>query len=72
MWIVILNFCFFLLLISVFFYGFKHWRGLINEADEDEPVPEQTDFFFQRLPFWILIAGCGLYSIIADLVSLLG
>jgi hypothetical protein len=71
MWIVILNFCLFVLLVSLLAYGLKHWRNLINEADEEENEPQPTDFFYYRAPFWVLIIGTGIYSLISDLISLL-
>lgn len=70
MWIVILNLCLFILLVSLFLYGLKHWRNLINEADEDEVEPEQTDMFFYRAPFWVLIVATGAYSLLSDGLSL--
>lgn len=72
MWIVILNFCLFVLLVSVFIYGLKHWRNLINIPDEEETPAEKVDGFYNRLPFWILVISCGLYSLFSDILSLLG
>ncbi len=69
MWIVILNFCLFILLASLLAYGLKHWRNLINEADEEESEPAPIDGFYNRAPFWVLIIGTGIYSLIDDLIS---
>ncbi|MDN5280225.1 MAG: hypothetical protein PWR01_4190 [Clostridiales bacterium] len=73
MWIVILNFCLFLLLASIFLYGLKHWNHLISEPeDEDEePADDQLDTFYYRAPVWVLIIGCGIYSLVADVLFLL-
>ncbi len=71
MWIVILNFFFLVLLASFFIYGLKHWSHLINEPDEEEPATDRFDTFNYRLPFWILIIGGGIYSLITDLFELL-
>lgn len=70
MWIVILNFCLFVLLVSVFLYGLKHWNHLISEPEEDEPQDEQIGTFYStRAPIWTLIIGCGIYSLISDIIE---
>ncbi|GAB4279563.1 MAG: hypothetical protein Kow0029_23570 [Candidatus Rifleibacteriota bacterium] len=69
MWIVILNFCIFLLLISLFAYGLFQWHHLINEPEDNEPEDDQIDTFHYRAPVWILIIGCGIYSLLADLIA---
>lgn len=69
MWIVMLNFCLFLLLVSLFLYGLKNWRNLLNEPDEEELPATQIDWYYYRAPFWVLIAGIGLYSVFRELLD---
>jgi hypothetical protein len=68
MWIVILNFCVFLLLICIFLYGLNNWHLLINVPDETDIKDEQVETFYYRAPLWVLIFGCATYSIIAELL----
>lgn len=77
MWIVILNFCLFLLLIGFFFYGIKKWSGLISDCEEDGEDDDKTtetlvDGFHYRLPLWILIIGTGAISLAGHIISWLG
>ncbi|MDD3146674.1 MAG: hypothetical protein PHD82_05185 [Candidatus Riflebacteria bacterium] len=76
MWIVILNFCLFLLLIGFFFYGIRKWSGLIAEDEEgdDENSEELTvvDGYHYRLPLWILIFSAGLVSFAGNVMNWLG
>ncbi len=73
MWIVILNFCLFLLLIGFFFYGIKQWSGLIADYedgdDEEKATATLVDGFHYRLPLWILITGAGLLSLASQVIS---
>lgn len=70
MWIVILNFCLFLLLLGIFLYGLKNWKRLIAEPEDDEPQDTQVETFYYRLPFYVLVSACGIYSIIAGFTAL--
>jgi hypothetical protein len=72
MWIAVLNFCLFLLLLGFFFYGIRQWTSLINEPEESEKHEYIIDGHYQRLPFWILLAGFALVSLIRELTSLFG
>lgn len=76
MWIVILNFCLFLLLIGFFFYGIKKWSGLIADYEEDSEDDKTTetliDGFHYRLPLWILIIGAGAISLVGYLINWFG
>ena len=75
MWIVILNFCLFLLLIGFFFYGIRKWSSLIADyEDEDKETEEEiiVDARNYRLPLWILIVGAGLVSFAGDITHWLG
>ncbi len=77
MWIVILNFCLFLLLIGFFFYGIKKWSGLISDYEEDGEDDDKTtetlvDGFHYRLPLWILIIGTGAISLAGHIINWLG
>ena len=70
MWIVILNFCLFLLLLGFFFYGVRQWTNLISEPEEDEKHKNVIiDGRNLRLPLWILIAGLGAVSFLKDIVN---
>lgn len=69
MWIVILNFCLFLLLLGIFLYGLKYWNHLIAEPEE-ELDDTQIETFYYRLPFYVLVSACGIYSIIAGFTAL--
>lgn len=71
MWIVILNFCLFLLLLGFFFYGIRQWTSLISEPEEDSKNVI-IDGRNLRLPLWILIAGLGAVSLLKDILSWLG
>ncbi|KAF1083108.1 MAG: hypothetical protein GQF41_0875 [Candidatus Rifleibacterium amylolyticum] len=71
MWIVILNFCLFLLLLGFFFYGIRQWTNLISEPEE-ETKNVIIDGRNLRLPLWILIAGLGAVSLLKDIISWLG
>lgn len=72
MWIVILNFCLFLLLLGFFFYGIRQWTNLISEPEDQHESHLVVDGKYHRLPVWILIAGLGATSLAADLLSWLG
>ncbi len=77
MWIVILNFCLFLLLIGFFFYGIKKWSGLISDYEEDGEDNDKTtetlvDGFHYRLPLWILIVGTGAISLAGHIINWFG
>ena len=84
MWIVILNFCLFLLLIGFMFYGFAKWTKLITEyndgtediqkeSDETNVKPSDiVDGKYYRLPLWILLSGIGISQLIGLLQYLLG
>lgn len=77
MWIVILNFCLFLLLIGFFFYGIKKWSGLVSDYEEDGEEEDRhtetiVDGFHYRLPLWILITGAGAISLAGHIISWLG
>ncbi len=72
MWIVILNFCLFLLLLGFFFYGIRQWTSLVVEPDEIEESSRIVDGRFHRLPVWIIIAGFGLISLLSELLEWLG
>jgi len=71
MWIVILNFCLFLLLLGFFFYGIRQWTSLISEPEE-EAKSVIVDNRNQRLPLWILIGGLGAVSLLKDIFNWLG
>ncbi|MBU1106266.1 MAG: hypothetical protein KKB51_06335 [Candidatus Riflebacteria bacterium] len=71
MWIVILNFCLFLLLLGFFFYGIRQWTGLISEPEEDNSKVI-VDGRNLRIPLWILIGGLGAVSLLKDLIYWLG
>ncbi|MGM0598653.1 MAG: hypothetical protein ACQETH_02435 [Candidatus Rifleibacteriota bacterium] len=70
MWIVILNFCLFLFLLGIFLYGLKYWNSLISEPEEDEADNIEIETFYYRLPFYIIVSACGIYSIIAGFTAL--
>ncbi len=84
MWIVILNFCLFILLIGFMFYGLGKWTKLITEYndgseeqqkglnDTDIDSQDVVDGNFYRLPLWILLAGIGFSQILAFVQNLLG
>ncbi len=75
MWIVILNFCLFLLLIGFFFYGIRKWSALITDYDDEDRETEEdivVDTRNYRLPLWILIVGAGLVSLVGDIIRWLG
>lgn len=84
MWIVILNFCLFILLIGFMFYGFNKWSKLITEyndgseedldniAENRENPQNVTDARYYRLPLWILLAGIGISQLISLFQYLLG
>ena len=68
MWIVILNFCLFILLICFMLYGFGKWTKLITEYNDgseefqkDSNIRENPknviDGKYYRLPMWILFFG---------------
>ncbi|EKD81101.1 MAG: hypothetical protein ACD_39C01979G0002 [uncultured bacterium] len=70
MWIVILNFCLFLLLLGFFFYGIRQWTNLISESEEDDKHKNVIiDGRNLRLPLWILIGGLGAVSFLKDIVN---
>jgi hypothetical protein len=68
MWIVILNFCLFVLLLGFFFYGIRQWTSLISEPEEGEREII-IDGRNLRLPLWILIVGLGAVSFLKDIVN---
>lgn len=72
MWIVILNFCLFLLLLGFFFYGIRQWTNLIIEPEDGEEKGKVVDGRFHRLPIWIIITGLGVLSLASDLAKWLG
>lgn len=72
MWIVLLNFCLFLLLLSFFFYGIRQWTSLIVEPEENETAGSVTDEHYYRLPVWVLIAGLGICLLFSDILNWLG
>ncbi len=72
MWIVILNFCLFLLLLGFFFYGIRQWTGLIAEHEDQENGKRVVDGNFYRLPVWILLTGIGIITLTSDLMRWLG
>lgn len=84
MWIVILNFCLFILLIGFMFYGFSKWSKLISEyndgsedntntaADNQENPQNVTDMKYYRLPLWILFIGIATNQFIGFIQYLLG
>ncbi|MDD2998556.1 MAG: hypothetical protein PHV05_05795 [Candidatus Riflebacteria bacterium] len=73
MWIVILNFCLFILLLGFFFHGIRQWSGLIVDyEDSEEPDQNVTDGKYNRLPIWIFIIGAGLYSLAGSLLNWIG
>ncbi len=84
MWIVILNFCLFILLIGFMFYGFGKWTKLITEYnDGSEEVQKDSDNIeakpsdvvdgtYYRLPLWVLFAGIGICQIVSFVQYLLG
>jgi hypothetical protein len=71
MWIVILNFCLFLLVLGFFFYGIRQWTNLISEPDE-ESKQVIIDGRNLRIPLWIMIGGLGAVSLLKDIVNWLG
>ncbi len=71
MWIVLFNFCVFILMLAFFFYGFHHWNDLVSEPEDSEFSNEPDSYFMQRLPIWILIVGCALFTLAADLQSII-
>ena len=84
MWIVILNFCLFILLIGFMFYGLYKWSKLITEyndgsegkqdlsAQSIESPESVTDEKYYRLPIWILFAGIGISQLLSLVQQLLG
>ena len=84
MWIVILNFCLFILLIGFMFYGFSKWSKLISEyndgSEENQNINEDaredpqsvTDMKYYRLPLWILLLGIATSQFIGFIQYLLG
>ncbi len=72
MWIVLLNFCLFLLLLSFFFYGIGQWSSLIAEPEEPEETGSVTDEHHYRMPVWILIAGLGICMLLSDILNWIG
>ncbi len=84
MWIVILNFCLFILLIGFMFYGFSKWSKLISEyndgSEENQNINEDaredpqsvTDMKYYRLPLWILLLGIATSQFISFIQYLLG
>lgn len=76
MWIVILNFCLFLLLIGFFFYGLRQWSGLIADyedgSSDEEAGTNIVEGRFHRLPLWILLIGAGVCSLLGDILNWLG
>ena len=84
MWIVILNFCLFILLIGFMFYGFSKWSKLIseyNDGSEDSQTQTEheredpqsvTDMKYYRLPIWILLTGIATSQLIGFIQYLLG
>lgn len=71
MWIVILNFCLFLLLLGFFFYGIRQWTSLISEPEEDDSRVI-VDGRNLRAPLWLLIGGLGAVSLFKDIIYWLG
>ena len=72
MWIVILNFCLFLLLIGFFFYGIRKWSALIADFEDDDREEDDNrviDGRQHRLPLWLLIIGAGLVSLAGNLAA---
>lgn len=84
MWIVILNFCIFLLLIGFMFYGFSKWTKLITEyedgseevqndkEDDQDKKDNLVDERYYRLPLWILFLGLGISQVIGFIKYLFG
>ena len=84
MWIVILNFCLFILLIGFMFYGFSKWTKLITEYDDGtEGVQKDSDYKkekaydvvdgkYYRFPLWVLLIGIGISQAIGLIQYLLG
>ncbi len=85
MWIVILNFCLFVLLIGFMFYGLSKWTKLITEYNDgseeqtNESKETDSDSFnnvvdatYYRLPLWFLFVGIGISQIISLIQYLLG
>jgi hypothetical protein len=67
MLIVLFNFFLFIIVLAIFFYGLQKWDGLITEPEETPGKDQST--FSERKPIWILIIGCGAYSLFADLLN---
>ncbi len=84
MWIVILNFCLFILLIGFLFYGLGKWTNLITEYEDGSETIEKTesenyedgkniiDGRFIRLPLWVLLTGILISQIIGLIKYMLG
>ena len=84
MWIVILNFCLFILLIGFMLYGFYKWSKLITEYEDgsedlkessavaENKVENLVDGKYYRLPLWILFCGIAISYIIEQLQDFLG
>lgn len=67
MLIVLFNFFLFIMILAIFFYGLQKWDSLINEPEEQ--TKPQPITFSERKPIWILIIGCGVYSLLADILN---
>lgn len=84
MWIVILNFCLFILLIGFMFYGFGKWTELITDYDDNsedvknasgeqkDETSSVVDETYYRLPMWILFIGIGFSQVIIIIQNLIG
>ncbi|MBR4330408.1 MAG: hypothetical protein IKO19_09605 [Candidatus Riflebacteria bacterium] len=83
MWIVILNFCLFILLICFMLYGFGKWSRLITEyndgseefqkdSSQKENPKNVVDGKYYRLPMWILFFGIFITQIVRLIQYLLG
>ena len=83
MWIVILNFCLFILLFCFMLYGFGKWTRLITEYNDgseefqkdsnlkDNPKNVVNGKYY-RLPMWILFFGILIIHIVRLIQYLLG